>query len=125
MITEEYVSFETAKLLKERGFDLECLGTYSTGDQELSISSECPYSNDLNDDMFIAAPTQQMATKWLREVYNIYITVLLLELKDGDYGYVIEDTISRDYLGTSRDDSYQSPEEAAEIAIKYCLENLI
>ena len=28
MITEDYVSFETAKLLKEKGFDSECHSYY-------------------------------------------------------------------------------------------------
>ena len=121
MITEDYVSFETAKLLKEKGFSEECLGTYSTDDKELSISSECPYSNDLNDDMFIAAPTIQMAMKWLREVHKYLIVV---GNKNGNYLYLIKDLKANTDLGFSNDE-YIHYEEACEAAIKYCLENLI
>lgn len=128
MITEDYVSFETAKLLKEKGFDWECLGTYSTGDKELSISSECPYSNDLNDDMFIAAPTLQMAQKWLREVHNLVIQIEFIDyLEHGEvwlYSVLERRTIKR-LTGRDEDFTEHSYEQACEEAIKYCLENLI
>ena len=128
MITEHYVSFETAKLLKEKGFDWECLGTYSTGDKELSISSECPYSNDLNDDMFIAAPTLQMAQKWLREVHNLVIQIEFIDyLEHGEvwlYSVLERRTIKR-LTGRDEDFTEHSYEEACEAAIKYCLENLV
>ena len=128
MITEDYVSFETAKLLKEKGFDWECLGTYSTGDKELSISSECPYSNDLNDDMFIATPTLQMAMKWLREVHNLVIQIEFIDyLEHGEvwlYSVLERRTIKR-LTGRDEDFTEHSYEEACEAAIKYCLENLI
>ena len=128
MITEDYVSFETAKLLKEKGFDWECLGTYSTGDKELSISSECPYSNDLNDDMFIATPTLQMAMKWLREVHNLVIQIEFIDyLEHGEvwlYSVLERRTIKR-LTGRDEDFTEHSYEEACEAAIKYCLENLV
>ena len=128
-VTEDYCSFEVAKLLKEKGFDWECLGTYSTGDKELSISSECPYSNDLNDDMFIAAPTLQKAMKWLREQNRIisivhgYITnkyrIIITQSNELDI------TNLGNTLYCSNEYDYFSYEEACEAAIKYCLENLI
>lgn len=128
MITEDYVSFEIAELFRERGFDAECSGTYSTVDKELSISSECPYSNDLNDDMFIAAPTLQMAMKWLREVHKIDVCVCR-ELDDygGCYdGYIAVVYSNEVYMVTIRDVVKDlSYEEVAELAIKYCLTNLI
>ena len=128
MITEDYVSFETAKLLKEKGFDWECLGTYSTGDKELSISSECPYSNDLNDDMFIATPTLQMAMKWLREVHNLVIQIEFIDyLEHGEvwlYSVLERRTIKR-LTGRDEDFTEHSYEQACEEAIKYCLEDLI
>ena len=125
MITEDYVSFETAKLLKEKGFDWECLGTYSTGDKELSISSECPYSNDLNDDMFIAAPTLQMGMKWLREDHHIHILPQISDPSQVNPKYYIVIWTT----GTKREsyilELFNSYEEAVEEGIKYCLEDLI
>lgn len=73
MIQEDYVSFETAELLKEKGFA-------QTTDYFYSKQSEKKYPeqlslNELNyqRSSFIPAPTLQMATKWLREVHGMYI----------------------------------------------------
>ena len=120
MITEDYVSFEIAKLLKEKGFGEECLGTYSTGDKELNISFECPYSNDLNDNMFVAAPTIQMVTKWLRVIYSIDISITPGRIKN--YTALV---ITNKRLPFTSIGSFQTYEKACEEAIKYCLENLI
>lgn len=106
-IKEDYCSKKIYRLLREKGFDGEIHTTY---DEE-------GYTQ--------ASITLQMAMKWLREVYNIHITVLLLEKEEGDYGYTIEDINDRKYLGTSKNNSYETHKEACEAAIKYCLENLI
>ena len=128
MITEDYCSFEVAKLLKEKGFEDECFGTYSVGDHELSVSSECPYENDPNDDILVAAPTHQMAIKWLREVRNIEINVSMSALNSDnsrEYMFNIFFTNER-YLEPSKTKTgFKCYEEAAEAAIKYCLTNLI
>ena len=128
MITEDYVSFENSKILKEKGFGEECLGTYNTGDKELNISSECSYSNDLNDDMFIAAPTLQMAMKWLREVHNIFIQVDYIWSTKELYTYTFDIhnmKSARSIFSTPYGELFNSYEEACEAAIKYCLTNLI
>ena len=71
MITEDYVSFEIAQLLKEKGFDGDCDYWYGEyGERCCSpsvISVEC------------WCPSQSIALKWLREVYNIHITILQVE----------------------------------------------
>ena len=41
MITEDYVSFETAKLLKENGFDSECDYLYVDGDIVRAQGGKC------------------------------------------------------------------------------------
>ena len=128
MITEDYVSFEVAKLLKDKGFDAECLGTYSTGDKELSISSECPYSNDLNDDMFIAAPTLQMAIKWFREIHDKNIVLDMVSLDEDCYvlwTYNVYCNKNYKIMWGPKQPKYNTYEEACEEAIKYCLEHLI
>lgn len=127
MITEDYVSFNTAKLLKEKGFNEVCEMFYCKPHEGYLKNHKRDewWNSDLRKDMTCTCPTLQMAIKWLRKEHGLYIDELLLELEDGDYGYVIQDIATRKYLATSRDNSYQSPEEAAEAAIKYCLENLI
>ena len=100
MITEDYVGFETAKLLKENGFDEECQTYYG--------------------DYKYPCPTLQMTMKWLREVHNIAINVCYL-LGMWSYSVYRTDVSS---LGFNSED-FDTYEEACEAGIKYCLENLI
>ena len=117
MITEDYISFETAKLLKEKGFDEECIYVYRHD------GSEDIWDAD-KEDIACQKPTLQMAMKWLREKYKIFICVVFLE-EANMYGFTIEDISAKKYLATSKNDWYSTYEEACEVGIKYCLENLI
>lgn len=146
MITEDYVSFEIAKLLKEKGFDEECISVYH--DEELQLVSSLgifcgdgvhgeqilTYSNWSS--MLISAPTIQMAMKWLREVHNLFVeiqyaTSLLSQPHTTIYFQIYY--MSLDYTTSGKNmlpddyirEYYTSYEEACEAAIKYCLENLI
>lgn len=136
-IKENYVSFETAKLLKEKGFNWP---TYIYWD--LTIESKTPVigvttePKDFNHKwqifaLPISCPTLQMAMKWLREVHYLYIQVMLDSYACGGHtGYyvVIQNTTSdfemmlQDALDSVFYDTY---EQACETAIKYCLESLI
>lgn len=131
-ITEDYVSFETAKLLKEKGFDEKCFQYWHEKDNELVHSrSPCPIRNITNPCFFgPAAPTLQMAMKWLREVHDIFIEIMIFDEEDRiglseDERYCWN--IHYNSTGNIRpfDGTAKTPEEACEAAIKYCLENLI
>ena len=123
MIEEVYVSFETAKLLKEKGFDEPCHAYYEDEDNP-NITLHVSKAINWNKTEFISKPTLQMAMKWLREIHNIFIEISVDEmLKDEGYQWALyyNDTKEiRPYSGWG--DSY---EQACEAAIKYCLENLI
>lgn len=139
MITEDYVSFETAKLLKERGFDEKCFHYYEDNrhnDENIKFSNwyNIEYSNS-NIGRRFAAPTLQMAMKWLREVYYLHITVhpgvseygfiwtyAIVFAKDAGKGETHFYKISQITTPIVKSKSY---EEAAEAAIKHCLEKLI
>lgn len=121
MITEDYVSFEVAKLLKEKGFDEPCRAIYE--EKILRINTLCDYFNsELSS--YVCAPTLQMAMKWLREIHNIFIEISVDEmLKDEGYQWALYNNDTKEikpYAGWR--DLY---EEACEEAIKYSLENLI
>lgn len=86
MIKEDYVSFEVAKLLKEKGFKNSngmLLGksgrhynkyeTFPSKDMAIEASIDCEDKCPL--------VTLQMAMKWLREVHNILVIL------DYDYEY--------------------------------------
>ena len=144
MISEDYVSFEIAKLLKEKGFDdFTCHSYYyKNGD----IEEETRYEGDFG------RPTLQMAMKWLREVHNIIIVIdydyeftsdsycfkiyrlgengkpercaIKGEHYDKETNKMIEDIVGyRDYERSCNE--YITYEQACEAAIKYCLEKLI
>ncbi len=71
----------------------------------------------------ISAPTLQMAMKWLREVHNIHIYTIDTFI---GFKYVIQDMFHHDEDIHPIDGMcFSSNEEAAEEAIKYCLENFI
>lgn len=130
MIEEAYCSFETCKLLKEKGFNEPCYEWYNPLGSH--YNSAFAFNNeDYKEIKKICAPTQQMAMRWLREVHHLYIQVMLDSWALGGHmGYyvVIQNTTS-DFemmLQDALDDVfYNTYEEACEAAIKYCLENLI
>jgi hypothetical protein len=122
MITEDYVSFETAKLLKEKGFDELCCPWYSPygdfNENGLKMrNSDCALET-------IMAPTLQMVMKWLRKVHNLHIEVRYFPTPK-IYRYVILRSPMTIENIDSHPQYFNSYEEACEAAIKYCLENLI
>ena len=129
MITEDYVSFETAKLLKEKGFDVDVSQYYNIED---GYFSERDALWNWNIGLYrYSAPTLQMAMKWLRENFNMNPVPYTTSI--GWY-FEVFDLTQRDVTGCallydvgipSKEDAFDTYEEACEAAIKYCLENLI
>lgn len=131
-ITEDYVSYETAQLLKEKGFDESVNRFYeiSTGKPSLVKSEYCRNSFTTS----YSAPTLQMTLKWLREIHKIYINLDIHWLhfaNQNGWMYVIERILDNgvDYVDSNGDSSdltfFSTYEEACERAIKYVLKNLI
>lgn len=146
MITEDYTSFETAKLLKEKGFDGQCHMSIGKNEQGEMLAKGTDW-----DDSFILCPTLQMAMKWLQETFNIVIIPNYeYECNDTPWCYKIfklgengkpervavkgtsydKDDNPTEHIVCYRDyersyNDYSTKEEAIEEGIKYCLENLI
>lgn len=140
-ISEDYVSFETAKLLKEKGFEIDTdLDYWKIGEDgtRYFMCSIGAYTSDKNNpyafyrpENSYPCPTQAVAMKWLREVHHLYIQVMLDSWACGGHmGYyiVIQNTTSdfeimlQDFVD---DVFYDTYEDACKAAIKYCLEHLI
>ena len=129
MITEDYVFFETAKLLKEKGFD-EDIARVVNEEGEIDYLGSFQPSLAYLHHTWYRCPTIQMAMKWLREVHNIFIDISSRFSKNADkdvcFSYSCKkliDTYKSSYeIG---DGEWLNYEEACEAAIKYCLKNLI
>lgn len=124
MVTEDYVSFETAKLLKKKGFEtysFSCFNVFKGYTYEIQ-------GENITADDNVTIPTLQMAMKWLREVYGICIELLFHPNKE-DWGWYFQilviDNIKKCFCGYGPYKTYSSYEKTCEAAIKYCLENLI
>ena len=120
MITEDYVSFEVAKLLKDKGFNEPTIGTYNI-ESKNPILVERPI-RAIHCEAIISAPTLQMAMKWLREVYNIHIVPIHVENKN--YRVKING-LSIFELDNPSIYLYGKYEYVIDFAIKYALEHLI
>ena len=124
MVQEEYISFETAKLLKEKGFDedfdADIVKWYNVDGGDENLCS-------LVDFRAYKCPSLAMMMKWLREIHGLFISI---GNDDLDYNWQIFNVRNRtkDLDPTCLTDSYagyRKYEEACEAAIKYCLEHLI
>ena len=115
-IREQFVSPETALLLKKKGFDEACRYCYDT------------------------VPTQDLVMRWLRQKHNLFIDISLIndESEDADgkaieeyhfWSYSIICTLDGRYLCDEPAQfdcvEYQTYEEACEDAIKHTLNKFI
>ena len=137
-IAEDYISFETAKLLKEKGFPQQRMefavatrdcslivnGTQKVKERAGTKFPYYPYSKlFLCEEDWAVLPTLQMVMKWLRKIYGIDIVIEISDssVKDRKYYCMIWDGNNNSHIL----DLFNSYEQACEAAIKYCLENLI
>ena len=70
MIEESYVSFDTAKMLKEAGFDEVCNLFYVSGKGDTCLMYE---RNSRLDKGQYSCPTQALAARWLRETHGFHV----------------------------------------------------
>lgn len=124
-IKEDYVSFEIAKLLKEKGFDEMTDMEYNKYGELLS-NRMCGHHYCVHHKGLFPypAPTLQMAMKWLREVHNLYIWIGHAADKVLSWYYEIHGISDGKvkHIGGIQCGSY---EVACEAAVLYCLEHLI
>lgn len=134
MIEESYVGLDTAKLLKEAGFDVPCRGIYRAYRMGNSVFREYDRKNTKDDlcwntkDGFqyeYLAPTQDLAAKWLREVHhiNVYACFDYERFDERKWFFTREHTMVNDdsavYCSIT---NYNSYEEALEAGLKHGLE---
>lgn len=128
MIIENYVSYEVAKLLKDKGFDGVCRYYYPDSHTNLVSYVDCRQFDIFNNESCIA-PTLHMACKWLREEHNLFIFPFPQMNTNKFWAeiYQLSDNQEWENLYCESIDlqDYSTYEEAVEAALKYTLKNLI
>lgn len=140
---DEIVSFETAMLLKEKGFNEPCshyyedndlykLGYYH-GEGTGFVRNNSPINDRLLcEEMQCTAPTQSLAQKWLRETRNITFNANP-HSNDGKIIYVVTIKVisSNKYVdfnvmmdNSNKATMFDTYEDAIESGLKYCLKSI-
>lgn len=135
MIKERYVNIEVAKLLRNKGFDEECIKTYNINNGQMYIGGETCNSEFTDIEKIVTAPTQSMACDWIEETFNIAIVLDLTILgyepvflnghKDPNIASSNVNQKDDAPVGDNSDGSWSNKECAYNAALKYILTNLI
>ena len=125
---EQLISFETAKLAKEKGFDASCYDAfnskgnlYSNGWCEYLYDNkvEIPFGSGVLQSQDILAPTQSLLAKWLREEHNIIVLVDYEGIDGYYYKFYSYKEGNKNY--DASDKNYNTYEEALEAGIQEAL----
>ena len=128
---EDFVNFELAKRLKEKGFSLEKTEIYGKLDNDGLFHSQLYFNYfETMDCDEIIAPTISQVLKWLRKEKKLHIEFV------GNacgYLYIVSDIPSEggtdrycsDYSGPNEGGTWINYEDCALNAIQYVLDNLI
>lgn len=118
MIEEQFVSFDTAKLLKEAGFDVPTSTHYSNSG-EVWWSSIPEDNNNDKSCKACSRPTLALAARWLREVHGIHVGIDLVYIKPMTGKWIcfirFTDDCGNPYCSTGWFDRY---EEALETGLR-------
>ena len=122
---EGHVSFETCKLLKEKGFDWPCM-FYYRGDNPYDFNKTY-YKQNYNDTThFLSRPTLSAARKYLLEKFDLFLAIDIVPYSKEQSYYFYRVYRKREPLTNHYPtDFYNTPEEAENAAIVYCLTNLV
>ena len=131
----DFVSFEIAKKLKEKGFRENCFAYYNNEHIEYNYEfplfvNEMWFSHNSYDSIWhrdnYDAPTISQVLKWLREEKKIHIVCPFY--KDKGFYYYVQRIGNAARIVSSfgdSDDCFDTHEQAALAGIEYVLDNLI
>ena len=134
---EAYVSYEVAKLLKEKGFAWRVFNFYDEhggfSEHIGSVYSLYNWNYPTKDEygsQYCSAPTQQMAMRWFREEKMIFISPFPTFKSSPTfksrlpYSWRVD---IKNCFGEELGGNYEyiTYEDAVEAALEYCLTNLI
>lgn len=131
---DQIVTFKTALILKELGFNEECRSIFNENREIEHLKyfegdgSGVTRNLELEKDYFgtsiilVTAPTQSLVARWLRELVKIDITIQGWRNKENESVYskiIFTDLIDKE---TENYEYYNTYEEALEFAIQEALE---
>jgi hypothetical protein len=127
---EQLITFDTAKIAKEKGFDLEFCNVGWHGDFGDLKGDSYPFLGTYSfyksmycnnkDEHQIQRPTQSLLQKWLREVHEIYV------YSEHDFnpkgnGILYHTNWYRVGGGYSENEEFKTYEEALEVGLQEAL----
>ena len=129
MIEEQFVGYETAKLLKKAGFCEPCFFLYTKS----GTVWRCGGPEDCNDtDSLYSRPTQAVAARWLREVHNLHVYAIQtnlpltkLQTTEWEWGYIVTKVDDPNTPDKLFDMNYTTYEDAMEAGIRHAIESVI
>jgi hypothetical protein len=131
---EDFVSYEIAVKLKEKGFKEQCLAYYS---KDSGFYYNASYGSDVENAFKsfnsrpnhicrkrIDAPTISQVLKWLREKKKLHVSIMTFMFRAG-WCYEVVRLGENPNLVAAHRNSYSTYEKAAIAGIEYVLDNLI
>ena len=140
---DEIVSFETAMLLKEKGFNEPCSYFYEDnelcklcyyqGDGTGFVRNNSPINEKIScEEMQCTAPTQSLAQKWLREIHHITFNanphsdnheiIYVVTIKVISSNKYIDFNVMMDT--SNKAIMFDTYEDAIESGLKHCLKSI-
>lgn len=128
---EDFVTFEIAKKLKEKGFNDECHAYYEPLKHCLIFSRVFSTNSLAENYNCVSAPTIEQVLKWLRNNKKTMISILPVAFNEKEnkfnkyYCTIYYATKEFVFESHERPDTFETYEECALDAIEYSLDNLI
>jgi hypothetical protein len=136
-IKPHYVDFNTAKLLKEKGFDLKSKYHYPKLSERQEICSLTDWNNftDMTGNSeYFTAPEQWQVVEWLRVNHTIHLMITMCDgttMTNSGISYTCHyivmtlENIEPEQRISGYTKSYNTPQKAYSAALDYILKELI
>ena len=128
-MNDDFVTYEFALKLKEKGFRMPCIAHYCCLDGNIlkfNITTDCIRGSNVKclngeNNIYTDAPTIPQVLKWLRNTYNLHVETYPCGL--GMWKFLVTNITTLEERALC--DKYTSSEQAAIAGIEYVLDNLI
>ena len=131
-IEQTYITFEQAKLLKKKRFNVPLSKVYNTLGELWNSHYSTMSNDDVDPGTSCVAPEQWQVVEWLRVNHGIWVTVYIME-KDNLIGdgwtFYFDYSIKQMKIGLidipKTLEEFNSPQEAYSAAFDYILDKLV